>query len=245
MGTAEDGFGLILIEFVFEKPLAEATQDIRDAISEIRVDLPDEMKEPIIKKLNDTDRPIVSLALNSTRLSPAELTRLADPAITRELRSIPGVAEVAVSGKLERELTVELRPADLQAAGVSVAQVVQALQLQNLASPVGRVEGAFEERSIRLKGRLAGPSEFEQLVVAERNGTLIRLGRSRTCATAPRSSGRSRCSTAARRSASTSRSRRATAPPRWRARSSSGWSARAHAARRRPRWRWSGTPAPG
>ncbi|HET9040934.1 MAG TPA: efflux RND transporter permease subunit, partial [Gemmatimonadales bacterium] len=175
-GQAEDGFGLITIEFVFEKPLAEATQDIRDAISEIRSDLPDEMEEPIIKKLNDTDRPIVSLALTSTRLSPAELTRLADPPITRELRSIPGVAEVAVSGKLEREMTVELRPADLQATGVSVAEVVQALQLQNLSSPVGRVEGAYDERSIRLKGRLEGPEEFEQLVVGERGGTLIRLG---------------------------------------------------------------------
>ncbi len=175
-GQAEDGFGLITIEFVFEKPLAEATQDIRDAISEIRSDLPDEMEEPIIKKLNDTDRPIVSLALTSTRLSPAELTRLADPPITREIRSIPGVAEVAVSGKLERELTVELRPSDLQAAGVSVAEVVQALQLQNLSSPVGRVEGAYDERSIRLKGRLDGPEEFERLVVAERGGTLIRLG---------------------------------------------------------------------
>jgi hydrophobic/amphiphilic exporter-1 (mainly G- bacteria), HAE1 family len=175
-GQAEDGFGLITIEFVFEKPLAEATQDIRDAISEIRSDLPDEMEEPIIKKLNDTDRPIVSLALTSTRLTPAELTRLADPPITRELRSIPGVAEVAVSGKLERELTVELRPSDLQATGVSVAEVVQALQLQNLSSPVGRVEGAYDERSIRLKGRLEGPEEFERLVVAERGGTLIRLG---------------------------------------------------------------------
>ena len=175
-GRAEDGFGLITIEFLFEKPLAEATQDIRDAISEIRDDLPDEMKEPIIKKLNDTDRPIVSLALTSTRLSPAELTRLADPGITRELRSIPGVAEVAVSGKLERELTVELRPADLQATGVSVAAVVQALQLQNLSSPVGRVESDFDERSIRLKGRLEGPDDFARLVVAERGGTLIRLG---------------------------------------------------------------------
>ncbi|MDQ3136638.1 MAG: efflux RND transporter permease subunit [Gemmatimonadota bacterium] len=175
-GRAEDGFGLITIEFLFEKPLAEATQDIRDAISEIRSDLPDEMEEPIIKKLNDTDRPIVSLALTSTRLSPAELTRLADPTITRELRSIPGVAEVTVSGSLERELTIELRPADLQAAGVSVAEVVQALQLQNLSSPVGRVEGRYDERSIRLKGRLEGPEDFERLVVAERGGTLIRLG---------------------------------------------------------------------
>src|SRR5687767_13849242 len=134
------------------------------------------MEEPIIRKLNDTDQPIVSLALSSSVLSPRELTRLADPGITRELRSIPGVAEVDVSGKQERELTVELHPEALQAAGVSVAQVVQALQLQNLAAPVGRLDGTLDERSIRLKGRLAGPAEFEQLVVAERNGRLIRLG---------------------------------------------------------------------
>src|SRR5258705_8140573 len=165
-----------MVEFQFGKDLMEATQDLRDAISAKRVDLPPEMKEPIIQKFNDTDRPIVSMALSSSTLSQAELTRLADPTITRELRSIPGVAEVAVSGKVERELTVELKPQQLQATGVSVGQVVQALQLQNLAAPVGRVVGDMDERSIRLKGRLENPQEFGQLVVAERNGQTIRLG---------------------------------------------------------------------
>src|SRR5690348_15359132 len=175
-GHAYDGYGFIMVEFQFGKDLMEATQDLRDAVSIKRADLPTEMKEPIIQKFNDTDRPIVSLALSSTTLNQAELTRLADPTITRELRSIPGVAEVAVSGKVERELTVELRPSDMQAAGVSVGQVVQALQLQNLAAPVGRVTGDMDERSIRLKGRLDHPQDFNQLVVAERNGQLIRLG---------------------------------------------------------------------
>jgi HAE1 family hydrophobic/amphiphilic exporter-1 len=64
----------------------------------------------------------------------------------------------------------------MQAAGIGVSQVVQALQLQNLAAPVGRVNGAQDERSIRLKGRLARPEEFAAIVVAERNGQLIRLG---------------------------------------------------------------------
>src|SRR6476660_143313 len=175
-GKAYDGFGQIIVEFEFSKDLAEATQDLRDAISAKRADLPTEMKEPIIKKFNDTDRPIVSLALTSVTLSQAELTRLAAPSITRELRSIPGVAEVVVSGKVERELTVELVPSRLQSAGVSVGQVVQALQLQNLAAPVGRVTGDLDERAIRLKGRLENPQEFTQLVVADRNGQLTRLG---------------------------------------------------------------------
>src|SRR5262245_46039064 len=175
-GTAEDGFATVMVEFLFDKPLQEATQDIRDAISGIRQDLPAEMEEPIIKKFNDTDLPIVSLALSSNTLTPGELTRLADPGITREFRSIAGVAEVEVPGKVERELTVQIKPDALQASGIGVAQVVQALQLQNLAAPVGRVTGDLDERSIRLRGRLERPEEFAQIIVAERNGQVIRLG---------------------------------------------------------------------
>jgi HAE1 family hydrophobic/amphiphilic exporter-1 len=176
MSKAYDGYAMLMIEFYFDKDLNEASQDVRDGISKIRADLPVEMKEPIIQKFNDTDRPIVSIALSSTVLSPAELTRLADPGITRELRSIPGVADVQIFGKVERELTVEIEPSRLQAANVSVGQVVQALQLQNLAAPVGRVTGALDERSIRLKGRLENPAEFNNIVVTEHDGRLIRLG---------------------------------------------------------------------
>src|SRR5690606_26076727 len=142
----------------------------------IRTDLPSEMEETILRRLNPMDRPIVVLALSSASMGTAELTRLADPGVVRELRSVPGVAQVNIAGKLERELTVELDPTALEATGTSVSQVVQALQLQNLAVPVGRVEGALDERTIRLKGRLSGPQEFEQLVVAERDGQLVRLG---------------------------------------------------------------------
>ena len=176
MGKAYDGYGLVIIEFTFGTNMSDATQEIRDKISAIRADLPVELKEPVITKLNDTDRPIVSLALTSSNLSQADLTRLADPKITREIRSLGGVAEVQVFGKVEREMTVELQPDRLQSAGVSVAQVVGALQAQNLAAPVGRVTGALDERSIRLKGRLQNAEDFMQMVVAERSGSLVRLG---------------------------------------------------------------------
>ena len=175
-GEARDGYAQLVVQYVFEKPIQEQTQDIRDAISLIRQDLPQDMEEPILRRIDPADFPIVSLALVSETLSPAQLTRLADPGITRELRSITGVAQVNVTGSVERELTVQLRPTALQAAGVSVAEVVQALQLQNLAAPVGRIEGALDERTIRLQGRPRGPQDFAQLVVAERGGQLVRLG---------------------------------------------------------------------
>jgi hydrophobic/amphiphilic exporter-1 (mainly G- bacteria), HAE1 family len=176
MGKAYDGYAMLMIEFLYEKDLNVASQEVRDAISAVRADLPVEMKEPIVNKFNDTDRPIISLAISSSVLSPAELTRLADPGITRELRAIPGVADVQIFGKVERELTVEVDPHKLQAASVSVAQVVQALQMQNLAAPVGRVNGDLDERAIRLRGRLQTPAEFENLVVAEHGDQLVRLG---------------------------------------------------------------------
>ena len=176
MSKAYDGYALLMIEFLFDKDLNEASQDVRDAISTIRIDLPTEMEEPIVRKFNDTDRPIVSVALSSVSLSPAELTRLADPGITRELRSVAGVSDVQVFGKVERELTVEVRPDRLQAASVSIGQVVQAIMMQNLAAPVGAITGALEEKSIRLKGRMENVSEFANLVVADRGGRLVRLG---------------------------------------------------------------------
>ncbi len=175
-GEARDGFAQITTEFEFSKPLQDATQEIRDAISTKRQDLPQEMEEPILRRFNETDAPIVTLSLFSTSLTPAQLTLIADPGITRELRSIPGVADVKVTGAVKRELTINLDPQRLQAAGVSVPQVVQALQQGNLAVPVGRLNSALDERTIRLQGRLNGPQDFMQLVVAERGGRVVRLG---------------------------------------------------------------------
>jgi HAE1 family hydrophobic/amphiphilic exporter-1 len=171
-----DGFGQITVQFDFSKDPDQASQDVRDAISGIRNDLPLEMEEPLLRKFDPGDLPIVSLVLASETMSPAELTLLADPGITRELRGINGVAQVTVAGGVEREISVNLRPADLAAAGVSISQVVQAVQSQNLAAPVGRVEGNLTEQAIRLRGRIERPEDFEQLVVGERGGGLIRLG---------------------------------------------------------------------
>jgi hypothetical protein len=114
---------------------------------------------------------------------------------------------------VERELTVELRPEALQQAGIGIGQVVNALQAQNLAAPVGRINGSLDEKTIRLRGRLDGPEDFLQLVVAERNGQVIRLGQVANVVMGPRSNAPQRSTMAATRSVSTSGSRRGTAPP--------------------------------
>jgi len=171
-----DSFANIIVEFDFSKDPRLATQEVRDKISEIRNELPTEMEEPILTQFDPADRPIMSLTLSSPGLTGAELTRIADPDITRRLRAVSGVASVNLVGAIQRELVVEIRPRDLQATGVSVAQLVQALQSQNLASPVGRLAGPLDERTIRLKGRLDSPADFKQLVVSQSRGRVVRLG---------------------------------------------------------------------
>jgi HAE1 family hydrophobic/amphiphilic exporter-1 len=173
--SALDGRAIITAQFPFNQDLQEAVQQIRDLIGSIREELPAEIGEPVLTRLDPVDLPIVSLTLSSTRHTTAELTRIADPGITRALRGIHGLAEVRVVGGIVRELTVELRPDALRAAGIGVSQVVEAIQSQNLATPLGRVSEALEERSIRLRGRLEDPEQFGQLVVTQAGGRVVRL----------------------------------------------------------------------
>ena len=174
--TSTDGFAQIIVQFVYSKPTDQAAQDVRDAISGIRDKLPVEMKEPIIKKFDPNDQPIVSLSMSSNTLKPNELTILADPDITRQIQGLSGVAQVTLSGGVDREISVDVIPSRLNAAKVSVSDVVNALNAQNLAVPVGAINGALEERSIRLRGRIEDARDFSQLVVAQRGGQVIRLG---------------------------------------------------------------------
>jgi HAE1 family hydrophobic/amphiphilic exporter-1 len=174
--TAMDSYAILIVEFEFDKDLQQASQDIRDKISEIRADLPPEIEEPILTRFDPQDLPIVSLTLTSATSSTAELTQLADPGLVGELRSVPGVAEVKVVGGAERELSVEVHPAALETVGISLQQLVQALSAQNLAAPVGRLNGALDERTIRLRGRVESPADFSQMVVSNTGDRIVRLG---------------------------------------------------------------------
>jgi len=174
--TSRDGFAQIIVQFVFSRPVEQATQDIRDAISAVRSQLPAEILEPIIQRFDPNQLPIVSLALTSTVLSPPQLTQLADQGIAGDLRAIAGVAQVNVVGGDSAQLNINVRPRDLTAFGVGIDQVVNAVRAQNLAAPVGQLNSAMEQRSIRLEGRFEHPEEFNQLVLAQRGGSLITLG---------------------------------------------------------------------
>jgi HAE1 family hydrophobic/amphiphilic exporter-1 len=174
--TSTDGFAQIIVIFKFNKPTDQATQDVRDAISAVRSQLPTEIIEPIVQRFDPSSQPIVSLALTSNTLTPSQLTEIADKTIGGDLRAVPGVAQVNIAGADSATMNVILDPGRLAGSGVGVDQVVSALRSQNLAAPVGSVTGPLTERSIRLEGRLSGPEDFAKLTVAQRGGVPIPLG---------------------------------------------------------------------
>jgi len=118
--TSTDGFAQIVVQFVFSKDVNQATQDVRDAISAVRAQLPQEILEPVIARFDPNTLPIVSLALTSSSLTTPELTQLADQQIADELRAIAGVAQVNVVGGDSAQLNINVKPAALAATGVGI-----------------------------------------------------------------------------------------------------------------------------
>ena len=163
------------MEFTFNKNMIEAGDEVRSVISSLRYKLPVEMREPVIRRYDPSAQPIMNLALSSSALSHARISRLAEDVLAEKLRGVPGVATVNVSGALKRELSVLLRSDKLREYNVSVGEVVAALRAQNANAPVGKLRGVLDEQSIRLVGRIEAPEGFAQIVVKRSGGQLVRL----------------------------------------------------------------------
>lgn len=166
----------IIIIFDFKKEMAEAGDEIRNAIASVRYKLPVEMREPVLYRMDPSADPVMNLALSSNRQTHAEISRLAEDVLADRLRGLDGVAVVEVEGSLHRELSVLLHADKLREFNVSVSDVVNALRAQNTTAPVGRVKGALDEQNIRLVGRIETPAEFNDVVVKRRGDEIVRLG---------------------------------------------------------------------
>ncbi len=173
--TASEGNAQLVLIFDFDKNLVEAADEVRNAIASVRYKLPVEIREPVLQRIDPAAQPIMQLALSSTTLSHAAISRLAEDQLADKFRGIPGVAVVNVNGALKRELSVLLRSEKLRQYEVSVTDVVAALRAQNATAPVGKVRGTLEDQSIRLVGRIEQPSEFGQIVIKRRGDELVRL----------------------------------------------------------------------
>jgi len=173
--TASEGNAQLLLIFNFNKNMIEAADEVRNAIASVRYKLPLEMREPVLRRVDPAAQPIMQLALSSSALGHAQISRLAEDELADRFRGINGVAVVNVNGALRRELSVLLRAEKLREYEVSVTEVVAALRAQNTTAPVGKVRGTLQDQSIRLVGRIENPAEFGQIVIKRRGSELVRL----------------------------------------------------------------------
>ena len=170
-----EGVSQIIVEFELGRDVDLASQDIRAKIEAVRRLLPDDIEEPIVQKFDPSQQPIMSLALASEGQPLVTLTSLADETIRRRIESVRGVGEVRLAGGLEREVRVFLLPERMRALGISVPQVMAALQSQNLEVPAGRVERAGTEQLVRVTGRIEDPLQFGRVIITNRDGNPIRI----------------------------------------------------------------------
>ena len=171
-----EGVSITNIEFHIGTPVDRAVNDVRDAVTKIRSDLPEGILEPQVGR-NDIDGGAISYtSVNSTAMSLEQLSWFVDNTLSKRLSAIPGVAQVSRGGGVSREIRVNLDPARLQSYGISAAQVNSQLRTLNIDSPGGRTEIAGAEQSVRVLGGAHTAEQLADTRIAIANGRWVRLG---------------------------------------------------------------------
>jgi HAE1 family hydrophobic/amphiphilic exporter-1 len=172
--NSSEGVSLVYVQFELERDLDSAAQDVRDKINRVLPLLPRTIEQPTVEKLDPDATPIMTISVASNR-NIREMTEYADKVLRRQIESVNGVGQVQIIGGRKRQINVLLDGDKLRAYNLTVAQVSQALQQQNVEVPGGRVEQDARTLTLRTLGRLQSPSDFNNVVVATRDGYPIKI----------------------------------------------------------------------
>ncbi len=173
---AGEGTGSMNIEFSLDADMGRAMQDIRDRVASVQAGFPKDVKPPTLARWNnDNSQPVVNMALVSKTRSPRELSVLGEQLVGKRLQRVEGVARVEINGLTVREVRIDLDPARLRAYNVTPAQIATALKEANADQPVGLLSDGRQDALLRVEGRVRDPRQFENVVVAHRNGLPLLL----------------------------------------------------------------------
>ena len=171
-----EGRSETVVEFQVSADMNRAVQDVRDKVAAVQPGFPRDAKQPYISRFDgDNAQPTVYLSLLGTGRSSRELSLLADKVVRKRLERATGVARVDVGGLTVRQVRIDLDPQRLRALQITPADVSTALQRANADMPVGVLSGRKEDAIVRVEGKVKDPKAFADVVVASRNGVVIRL----------------------------------------------------------------------
>ena len=172
---SREGVSTVTVEFRLEEKLNDVAQETRAKISSIRSQLPKAVEEPNIQKLNFTDMPIVSVAIQSKDVSARDLTMLVEKKIKKRFESIAGVGKVDLVGSAKREVNVIIDPARMEALGLGIDTIANGLKSENVNTPLGRLNQQKTEFPLRISGKPERVDQLRNMVITERSGRPIRL----------------------------------------------------------------------
>jgi HAE1 family hydrophobic/amphiphilic exporter-1 len=172
--TSTEGSSVVNVEFILERDIDLAVQDVREKISTIRSKLPTDIDEPIIEKVDPDATPVLWFGLAGKK-SVRELSTYADEVLKEQLQKINGVGAVRMYGLRLRQVRIWLDADRLRAYATTAQDVMKALQRENLELPGGRIESQTKEYTVRVKGEFPSPQEFNDLIVGYYKGTPVRL----------------------------------------------------------------------
>jgi len=170
--TSNQGSSNTNITFTLEKPIDVAVQDVRDKIGPIVGRFPNNAGPPVIQKNDPDSSPILTLAMYGSR-DPKELTDIVDQKIKQVIETINGVASVQFNGDRRRQIQLLLNADRLNAYGISVDQLRQAVQRQNVEIPGGTFISGPSEIALRTMGRLENVDDFNRIILSQRNGSTV------------------------------------------------------------------------
>ena len=173
--TVQDGSVTIMAEFRLEKPVQEAVDDVRSAVGRVRADLPADLRDPIITKVDLAGQPVLAYAISSDKLDEEGLSWFVDDTLARRLLAVPGVGAVNRVGGVTREVRVSLDPARLQALGASAAEVSKQLRQVQNESAGGRTDLGAGEQPVRTLATVQNAAELGALQLALGDGRRVRL----------------------------------------------------------------------
>ncbi|MGY6564624.1 MAG: efflux RND transporter permease subunit [Halomonadaceae bacterium] len=173
--TLTDGHAEIGVIFRLEKSMQEALDDVRDAVSRIRSDLPAELRDPVIQKRGFSDDPLLLYAVTSAQLDEEALSWLVDDRIAKAVLTVPGVGEVRRIGGVDREVRVELHPDRLLALNTTALDISRQLRQAQQEAPGGRTNIGGAEQAVRIVANLASAAELAAMELALGDGRRIRL----------------------------------------------------------------------
>ena len=171
----QDGIAIVTVEFRLEKPTAEAVDDVRDAVSRIRSDLPGDLTDPVISKMDLAGMPIITYTVASDRMDDEALSWFVDNTVTKTMLSVKGVGAVDRVGGVTRQIQVEIDPDLLMALNATAADVSRQLRLIEQEAPGGRADVGGAEQSIRMIATVKSAEELADMDIPLADGRHIRL----------------------------------------------------------------------